>query len=69
MHGKVIRRLGVYFERIQDKDNKDRGSSIAMPGPYYLYYMRILMVMKQRNIVGDANPVLWNHFKRNTLVM
>jgi hypothetical protein len=22
-----------------------------------------LMVMKQRNIVGDANPVLWNHLK------
>ena len=49
------------YERIKDKDNKDRGPSEAMLIPYYFYYMRILIVMKQRIILGDAKPVLWNH--------
>jgi hypothetical protein len=40
MHREVIRRLRVY-ERITDKDSQDRGSSIAMPSPYYFDYMRI----------------------------
>jgi hypothetical protein len=65
---KAMERLRVY-ERIQDKDNKDRGSSLAMPSPYYLYYMRILMMVKQRIIESDAKPELWNRLKRNTLVM
>jgi len=57
------------YERMRDKNNKDRGSLMAMLSPYYLYYMRTPMVMKQGNIDSDAKPVLWNHVKRNTPVM
>jgi hypothetical protein len=39
----------------------------AMPSPYYYYYKRVCVMVKQRNIESDANPVLWNHLKRTHL--
>jgi hypothetical protein len=40
-----------------------------MLSPYYYYYKRVCVMVKQRNIESDAKPVLWNPFKENTLVM
>jgi hypothetical protein len=40
-----------------------------MQSPYFVIYMRICMMMKQRIIDSDAKPELWIHLKRNTLVM
>jgi hypothetical protein len=55
------------FERLPDKDSNDRGTSKEMPSPYYYYYKRVCVMVKQRNIKSDANPVLWIRLKRTHL--